>query len=72
MDGGKVGGGLEGGEVGGGRDGGEVGGGLDGGEVASDCFSLDDDELVSDVLGVEGCSKLEDEGGVGRGVGRGA
>lgn len=74
LDGGMAGGGLDGGEIGGGLDGGEVGGGLDGGEVASGCCSLDDDKLVSDVLGVEGCSRpvAEGEGGMGRGVGGGA
>ena len=74
LDSGEVGGGLDGGEVGRGLDGGEVGGGLDGGEVASGCCSLDDDKPVSDVLGVEGCSRpvAEGEGGMGRGVGGGA
>ena len=74
LDGGMVGGGLDGGMVGGGLDGGMVGGGLDGGEVASGCWSLDGDKLVSDVLGVERCSKpvAEGDGGMGRGVGGGA
>ena len=69
LDGGMVGGALDGGMVGGALDGGMVGGGLDGGMVGGMLVGL-----VSDVLGVEGCSKpvAEDEGGMGRGVGGGA